>query len=140
MQAWDLPGACAGHTAASSWHSGFLEQGWRRIDHPHRAALVVTLADEFSPLGAAVTIGCGYGAGSRDTPGNANVLRITLAERKPQQTAVPGPEEEVAVIEADVDDMNPQIYGYFQEKALQSGALDVFATAIQMKKNRPGLL
>jgi pyridinium-3,5-bisthiocarboxylic acid mononucleotide nickel chelatase len=107
---------------------------------PTGAALVVTLADEFSPVGAAVTLGCGYGAGFRDTPGNANVLRVTLAEQKGKEGVVPGPEEEVAVMEAGVDDMNPQIYGYFQERALQAGALDVFATAIQMKKNRPGLL
>jgi hypothetical protein len=44
------------------------------------------------------------------------------------------------VLEANLDDMNPQIYGYFLEKALNAGALDVFATAVQMKKNRPGML
>ena len=49
------------------------------------------------------------------------------------------PGEHVAVIEATVDDMSPQVYGYFQEQALAAGALDVFATPAQMKKNRPGI-
>src|SRR5437879_12240406 len=53
---------------------------------------------------------------------------------------VAGFDEEIAVIEANLDDMNPQIYGYFQEKALAAGALDVFTTPVQMKKNRPGTL
>jgi uncharacterized protein (DUF111 family) len=53
---------------------------------------------------------------------------------------VPGFDEEICVIEANLDDMNPQIYGYFQEKALAAGALDVYTTAVQMKKNRPGIL
>jgi uncharacterized protein (TIGR00299 family) protein len=117
----------------------FSNQVGGELTTPTGAALIATLVGDFSPRGAAVTIRCGYGAGSRETPGNANVLRITLAEQ-PVSAAAAGPEEEVAVIEAAVDDMNPQIYGYFQEKALQAGALDVFATAIQMKKNRPGLL
>ena len=46
----------------------------------------------------------------------------------------------VTVIETNVDDMSPQIYGYFAERALAAGALDVFSTPAQMKKNRPGLL
>jgi uncharacterized protein (DUF111 family) len=46
----------------------------------------------------------------------------------------------VDVIEANIDDMNPQIYGYFVDKALAAGALDIFSTSVQMKKNRPGQL
>jgi len=58
-----------------------------------------------------------------------------------QDKPVPlGWDEEIAVIEANLDDMNPQIYGYFSEKALAAGALDVYTTAVQMKKNRPGVL
>ena len=49
-------------------------------------------------------------------------------------------DEVIRVLEANLDDMNPQIYGYFLEKALAAGALDVFATPVQMKKNRPGFL
>src|SRR5690348_4979660 len=56
------------------------------------------------------------------------------------KTLVPGFDEEIDVIEANLDDMNPQIYGYFLEKALAAGALDVYTTPVQMKKNRPGTL
>jgi len=51
-----------------------------------------------------------------------------------------GFDEEISVIEANLDDMNPQIYGYFLEKALAAGALDVYTTPVQMKKSRPGTL
>jgi uncharacterized protein (DUF111 family) len=51
----------------------------------------------------------------------------------------PYDEEIVSVIEANIDDMNPQIYGYFMEQALAMGALDVTCSSAQMKKNRPGL-
>jgi|WetSurMetagenome_2_1015567.scaffolds.fasta_scaffold41233_3 pyridinium-3,5-bisthiocarboxylic acid mononucleotide nickel chelatase len=104
---------------------------------PTGATLVTTLADEFGTRPEMKIHSTGYGAGTRQTPGNANVLRITLGE------LVAGcgmsPEEQVSVIDATIDDMSPQIYGYFQEKALASGALDVYATPIQMKKNRPAL-
>jgi len=75
------------------------------------------------------------------------VLRVTIGEevetREEAEEAVrlialkPG-EEEVLVIESAIDDMNPQIFGYFQERALKEGALDVYVTPVQMKKNRPG--
>ncbi len=49
-------------------------------------------------------------------------------------------EEDIIVLEANLDDMNPQVYGYFAERALEAGALDVFSIPAQMKKNRPGQL
>jgi uncharacterized protein (TIGR00299 family) protein len=106
---------------------------------PTGAALLVTMAEHYGPRPLMRIERIGYGAGGRDIPGAANVLRVTLGE----ETALdpgPVPAEKVAVIEATVDDMNPQIYGYFQEKALAAGALDVFAIPAQMKKNRPGML
>ena len=102
---------------------------------PTGAALLLTLVEEFGPRPAMKILASGYGAGTRQTPGNADVLRICLGERLTRAAA--SPEEQVAVIEATIDDMSPQIYGYFQEKALASGALDVYSTPIQMKKNRP---
>jgi len=66
------------------------------------------------------------------------VVRIMVGEAA--EKVVPGCNEEISVIEANLDDMNPQIYGYFQEKALAAGALDVYTTPVQMKKNRPGTL
>jgi len=102
---------------------------------PTGAALLVTLVDEFGGRPPMKILSSGYGAGTRQTPGNANVLRICVAETAEETTV--SPEEQVAVIEATIDDMNPQVYGYFQEMALASGALDVYSTSVQMKKNRP---
>src|SRR5260370_3609586 len=56
------------------------------------------------------------------------------------EKVVPGSDEEISVIEAKLGDVNPQIYGYFSEKAFAAGALDVYTTPVQMKKNRPGTL
>jgi pyridinium-3,5-bisthiocarboxylic acid mononucleotide nickel chelatase len=103
---------------------------------PTGAALLATLVDSFGPRPTMKISGAGYGAGTRQTPGNANVLRISMGELSEQTVS---PEEKVAVIDATIDDMSPQIYGYFQEKALASGALDVYSAPIQMKKNRPAL-
>ncbi len=106
---------------------------------PTGAALLVTLAESFGPRPLMKVNRVGYGAGNRDIPGAANVLRVTLGEEAIDE---PGDARggQVAVIEATVDDMNPQVYGYFQEKALAAGALDVFAVPAQMKKNRPGMM
>jgi uncharacterized protein (DUF111 family) len=81
----------------------------------------------------------GYGAGNADLTEQPNVLRIFLGELEPAHDSAQW-DEEAAVIEANLDDMNPQIYGHFVEKALAAGALDVYTAAIQMKKNRPGTL
>jgi len=102
---------------------------------PTGATLLTTLVEEFGIRPAMKIMASGYGAGTRQTPGNANVLRISLGEALAETTT--SPEERVAVIDATIDDMSPQIYGYFQEKALAAGALDVYSTPIQMKKNRP---
>jgi pyridinium-3,5-bisthiocarboxylic acid mononucleotide nickel chelatase len=104
---------------------------------PTGATLLATLVEEFGTQPALKIQASGYGAGTRQTPGNANVLRITFGETL-SETAI-SPEEKVAVIDATIDDMSPQIYGHFQEKALAAGALDVYSTPIYMKKNRPAM-
>ncbi len=107
---------------------------------PTGATLLATLVNNFGMRPSMKIQATGYGAGTRQTEGNANVLRISLGERLEDAVQAPAsPEHEVAVIEATIDDMNPQVYGYFLEKAMTSGALDVYSTPIQMKKNRPGL-
>jgi len=114
---------------------------------PTGAALLATLVDRYGPRPLMKIQSTGYGAGARDFKASANVLRVTIGEevetREEAEEAVrlialkPG-EEEVLVIESAIDDMNPQIFGYFQERALKEGALDVYVTPVQMKKNRPG--
>jgi hypothetical protein len=114
----------------------------RELVTPTGAAIVSTLATEFGPLPAMVTQAIGYGAGGADLKEQPNVLRLFIGESAAKQDAAKWghAEECVSVIEANIDDMNPQIYGYFVERALAAGALDVFATSVQMKKNRPGQL
>jgi uncharacterized protein (TIGR00299 family) protein len=113
---------------------------------PTGAAIVATLCDSFGPQPAMSVSAIGYGAGTADLEGQPNVLRIMVgdevgATKKAQAEAcATGFDEEIAVVEANLDDMNPQIYGYFLEKALAAGALDVYTTPVQMKKNRPGTL
>jgi uncharacterized protein (TIGR00299 family) protein len=105
---------------------------------PTGAAIVATLCDSFGPQPAMSVSAIGYGAGAADLEGQPNVLRIMIGEAA--EKVVPGFDQGITVIEANLDDMNPQIYGYLQEKALAAGALDVFTTPVQMKKNRPGTL
>lgn len=111
----------------------------RELVTPTGAAIVATLATQFGPFPALTATAIGYGAGAADLQGQPNVLRLILGERAEQAVAA-GEEESLAVLEANLDDMSPQIYGYFIERALAEGALDVFFTPVQMKKNRPGQL
>jgi uncharacterized protein (TIGR00299 family) protein len=110
----------------------------RELVTPTGAAIVATLCDVFGPQPPMTVSAIGYGAGAADLEGQPNVVRIMIGESA--EKVVPGYDEEIAVIEANLDDMNPQIYGYFLEKALSAGALDVYTTPVQMKKNRPGTL
>jgi uncharacterized protein (TIGR00299 family) protein len=110
----------------------------RELVTPTGAAIVATLCDSFGPQPPMTVSAIGYGAGTADLEGQPNVLRVMIGEAA--EKTVPGYDQEITIIEANLDDMNPQIYGYFQEKALAAGALDVFTTPVQMKKNRPGTL
>ncbi len=110
----------------------------RELVTPTGAAIVATLCDHFGPQPAMSVSAIGYGAGAVDLEGQPNVVRIMIGEAA--EKVVPGFDEEISVIEANLDDMNPQIYGYFSEKAFAAGALDVYTTPVQMKKNRPGTL
>jgi pyridinium-3,5-bisthiocarboxylic acid mononucleotide nickel chelatase len=102
---------------------------------PTGALLIAGYASTFGPLPAMRVNRIGYGAGTRDFPSSPNVLRVLIGEL--DTTA---PAQSVVVIEAEIDDMNPQIYGVLMDRLLAEGALDVFYTSIQMKKNRPGTL
>jgi len=105
---------------------------------PTGAAIVATLCSSFGPQPPMTVTSIGYGAGTADLEGQPNVLRLMVGESAEKRAAAES--ETIRVLEANLDDMNPQIYGYFLEKALAAGALDVFATPVQMKKNRPGML
>jgi uncharacterized protein (TIGR00299 family) protein len=135
---------------------------------PTGAAIVKTLVTRFGTFPAMTIERSGYGAGSRDMVGHPNVVRLVIGEvvapqgRKPAAVGESGSTTEVApfpvsmdtrsavaqhthaetitVLEANLDDLNPQVFGYLMDRLLEEGALDVFGIPVQMKKNRPGTL
>ncbi len=109
----------------------------RELVTPTGAAIVATVCESFGAQPPMTVSAIGYGAGSADLEGQPNVLRIMIGESAAKNSSL---DEEIAIVEANLDDMNPQIYGYVLEKVLSAGALDAYTTALQMKKNRPGTL
>jgi pyridinium-3,5-bisthiocarboxylic acid mononucleotide nickel chelatase len=111
----------------------------RELVTPTGAAIATTLSTRFAEAPEMTLRAIGYGAGSADLKEKPNVLRLLIGENS---VAEPGEhwDAPVTVVETNLDDMSPQIYGYFVERALEAGALDVFSAPVQMKKNRPGLL
>jgi hypothetical protein len=106
---------------------------------PTGALLVTAYADAYGPLPPMRVGRIGYGAGDRDLPARPNVLRALVGETDEAGVEVAATER-VVVLECEIDDMNPQLYGVLMERLTDAGALDVFYAPIQMKKNRPGTL
>ena len=102
---------------------------------PTGAAFAAALSRGFGPMPPMKVTGIGYGAGDRDFPDHANVLRVMIGEPTAADEALA-----VSVIEANIDDLNPQVLAYTSERLLESGALDVSLEPIVMKKGRPGHL
>jgi uncharacterized protein (TIGR00299 family) protein len=110
-----------------------------RVQHelvtPTGALIATSYATMFGPIPAMTVERVGYGAADRDDPSTPNVLRVLIGQ------AADGVEgERVTVIECEIDDMNPQIFGVAMDRLYAAGALEVFYVAVQMKKNRPGTL
>lgn len=102
---------------------------------PTGALLMTGYAARFGSLPEMTVERIGYGAGSRDFPRHPNVLRLMIGE-----TAAVAKTTAVVALECEIDDMNPQLFGPLMERLTAAGALDVFYTAVQMKKGRPGTL
>jgi len=107
---------------------------------PTGAALLAEFAESFGPMRNLVAEKIGFGLGQRDNETRPNVLRAILGEAAEASPAHDWQTDTIAILEANLDDLNPEIQGHFVEKALVAGALDVFYTSVQMKKNRPGSL
>ena len=117
---------------------------------PTGAALLRALNVRFEPLPPITLSATGYGAGTRDFPGSANVVRLSLGEAKAGwPTSAPASSaqmwdvdnaDSITVLEANLDDMNPKLFSYVQQKLLSAGALDAFGVPVQMKKGRPGIV
>lgn len=130
--------------------------GVTQCDEPHElvtptgAALLAEFAERFGPMNDFVAEKIGFGLGTRENQTRPNVLRAILGEehraaraRKSAALSAATPEWEtdtIAVLETNLDDCSGEILGAFVKTALAAGALDVFHTPIQMKKNRPGVL
>jgi hypothetical protein len=102
---------------------------------PTGALIATSYASSFGAVPAMSIERVGYGAGDRDNAGTPNVLRILIG-----RATTPPPGDRVVVIECEIDDMNPQLFGSAMERLYAAGALEVFYVPVQMKKNRPGTL
>ena len=102
---------------------------------PTGAALITTLAESFGPPPAMRQEGVGYGAGRRDLDEVPNLLRVRIGETIPDLH-----QDRAVLVEANIDDMNPEVYGYLFDLLLERGARDVYITPVHMKKGRPGNL
>jgi uncharacterized protein (TIGR00299 family) protein len=107
---------------------------------PTGAAIVKTLASRFAAFPEMKIEKSGYGAGTRDFPGHPNVVRLTVGEAASTTLAAKTASETITVLEANLDDLNPQVFGYVMDRVFEEGALDAFGMPVQMKKNRPGML
>jgi len=106
---------------------------------PTGAAIVKTLSARFASFPAMKIEKAGYGAGTRDFSNHPNLLRLTIGETAFVDSACTS-NRKIAVLEANLDDLSPQVLAYAMERLLAEGALDVFSVPVQMKKGRPGAL
>ena len=119
-----------------------------QCDEPHElvtptgAALLAEFAESFELMRGVTPERIGYGLGTRDMNTRPNVLRAVLGQAEAATEAKPldWERDTVTVIETNLDDINAEHLGHFVETVLEAGALDVFHTPIQMKKNRPGVM
>ena len=104
---------------------------------PTGAAIISTVCDRFESLPAMQISATGYGAGTRNPKGFPNALRVLVGESEGTDAAA---DERLLMIETNIDDMSPQLFGHVMERAFELGARDCYFTPVQMKKNRPGML
>lgn len=110
---------------------------------PTGALILTEYASAFGPVPAMRVQRAGYGAGDRDLPQTPNVVRVLVGEADSggAPAGAPAPHAmRVVVLECEIDDMNPQIFGPLMDALYAAGALEVFYSSVQMKKNRPGTL
>src|SRR5436309_712140 len=105
---------------------------------PTGAAILAAVVNRFGPMPAFSSDRIGYGAGTKQFPDFPNCLRLMIGEEtavQPECSSL-----SAVVLEANIDDMTPQNFGYVTEKLFAAGALDVLTIPVQMKKGRPGHL
>ena len=102
---------------------------------PTGAAIIATMCGEYGAIPKMKLDETGYGAGTREYEKFPNALRVLIGESVEVDN-----DELLLMIETNVDDLSPQVFGHVMERALEMGALDCYFTPVQMKKNRPGVL
>ncbi|MEP6569235.1 MAG: nickel pincer cofactor biosynthesis protein LarC [Acidobacteriota bacterium] len=109
---------------------------------PTGAAIITTVCTDYGSIPQMKLLGTGYGAGTRQYEKFPNALRVLIGEEQSSGTdlAMLASDERLWMIETNMDDISPQILGHVMERAFERGALDCYFTAVQMKKNRPGVL
>jgi pyridinium-3,5-bisthiocarboxylic acid mononucleotide nickel chelatase len=117
-----------------------------QCDEPHElvtptgAALLAEFAEGFGPMRGLAVRRVAYGLGRREHQTRPNVLRVLLCDEAAPGGAHDWETDTVTMLQTNLDDLSPELLGQFMENALAAGALDVFYTPVQMKKNRPGTL
>jgi uncharacterized protein (TIGR00299 family) protein len=111
-------------------------EGRQELTTPTGAALMSSLAGSFGSMTAMRVEATGTGAGERDFPGRANVLRVLVGTTTTGENS----DQNVTVIETNIDDMSPEVYGHVMDLLFEAGALDVWMTPVIMKKSRPAIL
>src|SRR5687768_3749920 len=107
---------------------------------PTGALILTEYASAFGPLPPMTIERVGYGAGDRELKETPNVVRVLVGRAVDTPEGSPISPMKVVVLECEIDDMNPQIFGALMDQLYAAGALEVFYSAVQMKKNRPGTL
>jgi uncharacterized protein (TIGR00299 family) protein len=125
------PGTAALLAGIPSYSSGVQAE----LTTPTGAAILTTLAAGFGPMPAMVTERIGYGAGQREFKEQPNLLRLVIGE-----SVAAHERDQVAVLEANIDDMNPQFFEPLLDRLFEAGALDAFLSPLLMKKSRPASL
>jgi uncharacterized protein (TIGR00299 family) protein len=108
----------------------------RELATPTGVALMVALADSFGAMPPLTVSSVGYGAGTNDIPGRANVVKVVIGETL-EQTVLSGAGQDVQLLEANVDDVSGEVIAHTISELLNAGAHDAWATPIVMKKGRP---
>lgn len=115
-------------------------EGTGELVTPTGAAVITTVCDSYGVLPQMTLEQIGYGAGTRNTKGSPNTIRLMLGEMSGETVVSKGKVEKLTVLESNIDDATPQTLGFAMERAFEQNALDCWFTPIQMKKNRPATL
>jgi uncharacterized protein (TIGR00299 family) protein len=110
----------------------------QELTTPTGAALLAALAESFGPLPAVRLTSTGYGAGTADLEGAANVLQVVIGELQPGQADDQGEHQQLAVLETNVDDVTGEVLAHTVAALLSAGALDAWLVPVLAKKGRPG--